>query len=134
MSSSADCVASVSVDKADKILTRLNDYNKLYCTFLLKTMPLFNKLNLELQEEAPKIHVLHKLQVFLQEKLLCFVKPSVIANSLSLEQCSYREKCNRRPNKDLILGNDVQTFSTKAFPSKQNEEFFTSVRKYFICM
>ncbi|XP_071487576.1 uncharacterized protein [Diadema antillarum] len=129
-----DHSAKNSEDKAGKILGRLNEYNKLYCLFLLQTLPLFNKLNLELQEEAPKIHVLQeKLQGFLQDVLIRFVKPSVIAHASSPEECNYRERCNQKEDDDIVIGAGVRSFLTsKTFTEKQKEEFFSCIRNYFV--
>ncbi|XP_072173986.1 LOW QUALITY PROTEIN: uncharacterized protein [Diadema setosum] len=125
--------AFASGDKAGKIIGRLNDYNKLYCLFLLKVIPTFTRFNLELQEDAPKIHLLHdKLQDFLKEMLLHFVKPTSIASSTTVASCNYKDVSNQREDKELIVGHDVTSFlASHKFSSSQTTEFFSSVRKFF---
>ena len=136
-SGTAGSSASASLSKAAGIHAKLNnDYNKLYCIFLLQTIPLFNKLNLELQEDAPKVHLLHeKLQDFLRDILLRFVKPAVIVSTLSLKLCDYKERCNQKADEDIIVGKNVRDFLAAAqFSSKERDEFHTSVREYYVAV
>ena len=122
-----------SGDKAKQIAERLNDYNKLYCLFLLKVIPTYTQLNLELQEDAPKIHLLHdKLRDLLKEILLHVVKPAALVSSKSVESCNYKDDSNQKEDKELIVGQDVTAFlASHKFSSTQTAEFFSSVRKYF---
>ena len=77
-----------SVTKAGEIYDKPTDKNTLYCLFLQHTIPLFNTLNLELQEDEPKIHLVHdKLQKLLHGILVRFIKPQVITCATSLQQC-----------------------------------------------
>ena len=126
--------ASASGDKAKLIVDRLNnDYNKLYCLFLLKVIPTFTRFNLELQEDAPKIHLLHdKLQDFLKEMLLHFVKPTTLVSSTSIASCNYKDDSNQKEDKELIVGHNVTALlASHKFSSSQTTEFFSSVRKFF---
>lgn len=71
-------VSVTSVTKAGEIYKKFTDNNKLYCMFLQHTIPLFNVLNLELQQDEPKIHLLHdKLHKLLHDMLVRFVNPKV---------------------------------------------------------
>ncbi|XP_038058954.1 uncharacterized protein LOC119730226 [Patiria miniata] len=120
--------------KAEEIhATLADDYNKLYCLFLKQTIPLFTHLNLELQKDEPMVHVLHdKLNGFLKNIMLRFVKPVIIKTSPDLKECQYKDPTNQRPDADLMLGQEVRDFiSSPKFSSSQLEEFYMSVRKYF---
>ncbi|KAJ8037837.1 Ketimine reductase mu-crystallin [Holothuria leucospilota] len=121
--------------KATSIWKNLsNDYNKLYCIFLTQTRPIFNKVNLELQEDAPKIHVLQeKLQGLLKELMLRFIKPHIVVKASNIAECNYKDESCHRSTDDLILGEEVREFlSTGNISSSQRKEFFKSVVKYFI--
>ena len=120
--------------KAAEIYEQLSDYHKLYCFFLKHVIPLFNTLNLELQREEPMVHMIHgKLQGFLKEVMLRFVKPVVIKSSASLKECNYKDKANQRSDEDLILGREVVDFiKCHMFSASQLEEFYSSVRSYFV--
>ena len=102
---------------------------------LQHTIPLLNTLNLQLQRDEPQIHVLHdQLQKLLCDILIRFVKPSVISaavKSKTLDKCGYHLLENQRPDDEIIIGNEVRELLVKMAP-KTCEEFFTSVRQYFI--
>ena len=126
--------AMKAATKAEEIHATLSDdYNKLYCLFLKQTIPLFTHLNLELQKDEPMVQVLHeKLNGFLKEIMLRFVKPVIIKTSPDLKECQYKDPNNQRPDADLILGQEIRDFiSSHQFTSSQLEEFYMSVRKYF---
>ncbi|XP_071508171.1 uncharacterized protein [Diadema antillarum] len=112
------------------------DKYKLYCLFLQNTIPIFNKLNVELQEEAPKIHVLlDRLHFFLRQLLMRFVKPAVLMKTALPQECDYKCKENQRADDDLILGSKVRDIlSTGQITDEQRSEFFSSVRNYFVAV
>ena len=95
---------------------------------------MFNRLNVELQEEAPKIHLVHeKLQNFLRDVMVRFVKPCVLASAISLEQCEYKVVDNQKLDDELILGQSVREFlASGQLSSIEVAEFFTSVRNYYV--
>eukprot|EP00057_Strongylocentrotus_purpuratus_P020198 XP_011674672.1 PREDICTED: uncharacterized protein LOC105443327 [Strongylocentrotus purpuratus] len=130
---------SVSVPPAGKaaaIHAQLTDCNKLYCMFLLYSTPLFNKLNLELQEEAPQINLLRqKFQDFLRDVLIRFVKPAAVVGASSLQECAYKDKSNQKDDKDLVVGQNVkELLANSKFSDNQRKEFYESVRKYFVAV
>lgn len=127
-------VSVTSVTKAGEIYKKLTDKNKLYCMFLQHTIPLYNVLNLEPQQDEPKIHLLHvELHKLLHDTLVRFVDLKVIASASSLEQCSYQELCNQRADDQLIVGHSVRDLlASGKVAMKDQEEFFKSVRRYFV--
>ena len=86
---------------------------------------MFTKLNLELQEDASQIHLLHdKLQDLLKEILLHFVKPAALVSLTSVESCTYKDESNQK-DKEPVVGQDVSVLlSTHKFSSAQTTEFF----------
>ncbi|PIK39992.1 hypothetical protein BSL78_23160 [Apostichopus japonicus] len=80
------------------------------------------------------VHMIHgKLNGFLKDVMLRFVKPTVIKSSASLKECHYKEKNNQRSDADLILGHEVTDFiRCHEFSESQLEEFYTAVRNYFM--
>ena len=131
--SSKDVPTVQSRNKACEISAKFTENNRMYCIFLQNTIPIFNQLNLELQEEAPKIHLVHeKLHKFLGDVLVRFVKPSVIADASSLDKCDYKQPCNQKTNEDLILGQAVKDIlSSEQLSSTEKEDFYNAVRKYY---
>ena len=123
-----------TISKAGEIYAKLNNKYKMYCIFLLDTISMFNRLNVELQEEAPKIHLVHeKLQNFLRDVMVRFVKPCVLASAISLEQCEYKVVDNQKLDDELILGQSVREFlASGQLSSIEVAEFFTSVRNYYV--
>lgn len=114
----------------------IQDKYKLYCLFLQYTMPIFNKLNVELQEGAPKVHLLlERLEDFLRQLLMRFVKPAILMKAASPQECDFRCRENQRTDEDLILGSKVRDIlSTGQITDEQRREFFSSVRNYFVAV
>lgn len=124
-----------ATSKASAIYDKLtNDESKLYCLFLQHNIPLFTRLNVELQEESPKIHVLlDRLQAFLQSVQTRFVKPKVLITCASSQVCDYTNLGNQREDEDLVIGSKVrELLQSGHFSDDQKKEFFSSVRKYYV--
>lgn len=121
-----------ATSKAAAIYDKLTNENKLYCLFLQHNIPLFTVLNLELQEESPKIHVLlDRLQAFLQNVLTRFVKHKVLM--ASSQECDYKTNDNQREDNDLVIGSKVrELLQSGNFSDGQKRKFFSSVRQYYI--
>lgn len=60
--------------------------NMLYCMFLVDAISVFEKINTELQSDKPMVHVLkNKLEKFLRDLLMRFVKPSAMLYKLAVD-------------------------------------------------
>ncbi|XP_063216685.1 uncharacterized protein LOC134527707 [Bacillus rossius redtenbacheri] len=70
-----------SLNKQHSILRSLmqDPVTKLYCYFLQSVLPVFNSVNVYLQQEAPVIHILRRKFVgLLTDLLMRFIKPSAL--------------------------------------------------------
>lgn len=112
LSESSQKASTDTVSKAAFIYDKLlQDRNKLYCLFLQHTFPLFTSINLELQEEAPKIHVmLDTLQELLHQLQLRFVEPGRLLQATMPDKCDYKRPENQREDGDLIMGTKLREF------------------------
>ena len=92
---------------------------------------MFTGLNLELQEEAPKIHLLHdKLQGLVRNLFVHFVKPAAMVD-VSIYEVDYKSEQNQKADKDLIVGSAARKCLEKLTQEEQSQ-FYSSVRKYFL--
>ena len=119
-----------TVSKAAAIYdTLLQKRNKLYCLFLQYSIPLFNRVNVELQSESPKFHVLLDiLQQLLRDIQLRFVKPAILLKATMPEKCEYAKHENQREDEDLIVGVKVRDFlsSEQLTDQEKTRVFFFS--------
>ena len=123
---------AISLTREERIFMFLSsDVNKAYCLFLDYIIPVFEKTNLTLQSEAPKIHILNELLVdMLREILLKFVKPNLLKNSANLVDIKYADICNQKNDTDLMIGSaTLKVVNTLATDEKS--QFYAAIRKYF---
>lgn len=109
--------------------------NRLYCLFLSHALQLFDTLNLQLQNEAPQVHVLHSLlHKFLRDCLMRFVKPSAMVGKLAVD-VDYQQGCHQKVDGDLVIGESTEKFIQKKeevhLRDKRLKEFYGNVRKFW---
>nr|XP_015930873.1 uncharacterized protein LOC107457258 [Parasteatoda tepidariorum] len=125
---------SKSSDCESLRVTIQNPMLKLYCLFLSNTLPLFNKVNVTLQQEAPAIHVLQKnLTCLFMDLLSRFIKPPQSDKCLSsVLDIDFESKKFQKRNEDLVIGIFARTYITeKKFSSEQLEKFYADVREFY---
>ncbi|KAL1484703.1 hypothetical protein MTO96_032422 [Rhipicephalus appendiculatus] len=106
--------------------------NRAYCLFLQNIIPIFEKVNLSLQAQAPQIHVLRSLLLELLRDIFSrFVNPSWLKRSPELLNLDYHSREAQKGDEDLIIGQETRTVVDKLKPSEQ-QEFFEAVRHYFV--
>ncbi|KAL3193766.1 hypothetical protein MRX96_000063 [Rhipicephalus microplus] len=104
--------------------------NRAYCLFLQNIIPIFEKVNLSLQAQAPQIHVLRSLLLELLRDIFSrFVNPSWLKRSPEL--LNYHSREAQKGDEDLIIGQETRTVVDKLKPSEQ-QEFIEAVRHYFV--
>jgi hypothetical protein len=93
---------------AENIFAKLQDpTTKLFLQFLDFILPLFNQLNLEMQSESPKIHVVYKnICNVLRTIYECFLKRNYI-QSTEIENIDPKNPHNYVKLEDLYLGANV---------------------------
>ncbi|KAH6935725.1 hypothetical protein HPB50_008666 [Hyalomma asiaticum] len=95
-------------------------------------IPIFEKVNLSLQAQAPQIHVLRSLLLELLRDIFSrFVNPSWLKRSPELLNLDYHSREAQKGDEDLIIGQETRTVVDKLKPSEQ-QEFFKAVRHYFV--
>lgn len=79
--------------------------SKLYCLFIKRSIPLFDKLNTFLQSDKPLIHVL-RIEVLglLTDLYTRFVKPDAITSASNLVKVKYSERKYQKSRYDMIIG------------------------------
>ncbi|KAL1442126.1 hypothetical protein MTO96_046532 [Rhipicephalus appendiculatus] len=106
--------------------------NRAYCLFLQNIIPIFEKVNISLQAQAPQIHVLRSLLLELLRDIFSrFVNPSWLKRSPELLNLDYHSREAQKGDEDLIIGQETRTVVDKLKPSEQ-QEFFEAVRHYFV--
>lgn len=123
---------NMTLNREERLLMFLSsDLNRAYCLFLDYIIPSFEKTNVILQSEAPKIHILNSLLLNLFKEILCkFVKPEVIKSS-PLIKIKYGELNHQKNDNDLAIGcATVKVVNT--LKNSEKNEFYSAVRHYFI--
>ena len=94
-------------------------------------IPIFEKTNLILQSDAPKIHILYSLLLDVFKETLCkFVKPDVLKNS-SLIEVKYVDTCNQKSDADLLIGSATLK-EVNTLGRAEKLQFYSNVRQHFI--
>ncbi|KAL3247537.1 hypothetical protein MRX96_056968 [Rhipicephalus microplus] len=95
-------------------------------------IPIFEKVNLSLQAQAPQIHKLWSLLLELLRDIFSrFVNPSWLKRSPELLNLDYHNREAQKGDEDLIIGQETRTVVNELKPSEQ-QEFFEAVRHYFV--
>ncbi|KAH8020891.1 hypothetical protein HPB51_008003 [Rhipicephalus microplus] len=85
-----------------------SDVNFAYGLFLKSVIPVFDKVNAQLQSQAPQIHLLQSLLMqFLRDLLARFVNPSAMKACSSPLEVPYQDLKNQKANEDLVLGSHI---------------------------
>lgn len=128
----AESSESSHVTREERIFFFLSsELSRACCLFLQTVVPLFEKTNCLLQEQAPQIHVLRGLLNRLLEDLLTrFVRPGVLKECHSLVEIAYSVAENQKADEDLVIGSVTYSVVEKLSTSEK-EQFFFCVRLYF---
>lgn len=129
---SSESTGRASLTREERLLYFLtSDVNFAYGLFLKSVIPVFDKVNAQLQSQAPQIHLLQSLLMqFLRDLLARFVNPSAIKACSSPLEVPYQDLKNQKANEDLVLGS--RTLSVvEGLRASEKQEFFSTVRKYF---
>lgn len=93
-------------------------------------IPIFDKVNLTLQAQAPHFHVLQLLLFELLRDILSrFVNPSPLKQCPELLNLDYHSREAQKEGEGLTIGQETRTVVDKLKPSQQ-QEFFHAVRHY----
>jgi hypothetical protein len=109
---------------------------KLFCLFLQTTTPVFNAMNLLLQNDQPQMHLLlTKCVDLLTDLLVKFIKPAAIASTNSMD-IDYEMRENQKHRDSIVIGNQTREYldackKDKTMTSNDRSEFFTCVRNYY---
>lgn len=125
--------ATCSLTREERIFMFLSsDINKAYCLFLDFIIPTFEKTNLILQSEEPKVHVLNSLLLDMFRELVSkFVNPSVIKSCSSLININYVDKNNQKNDNDLVIGSAALKI-VKMLKQEDKVNFYSAIRKYYV--
>lgn len=107
-------------------------HTKLFCYFLQSTLPVFNSVNLFLQQDAPAIHLLRRnLNGLLTDLLVRFVQPcSIQSESTSLSSVEFKKRKYQKGNEDLVIGAKARAYLKENDCDEQM--FYNSVREFYM--
>lgn len=131
-SKSISCKKNV-LNRQERIFYLLSSsLNKAYAYFVRNAVHTFEKFNLIFQQENPLVHHL-KLDIenFYVEILTKFVTVASIKDSESPFDVRYDERRCQKDDDDLSIGCAAKDL-VKGLPVSEQQEFFTSVRAYFV--
>lgn len=100
-----------------------------HIAFSWRVIPVFEKVNCQLQSQAPQVHLLQSILVQLLRGLMArFVNPSAMNGCYSPLEVPYQDLKNQKANEDLVL--HIVCWGGAA--SKwQAAVFFSAARQYF---
>lgn len=129
---SSESTGHASVTREERLLYFLtSDVNLPYGLFLKGVIPVFEKVNVQLQSQAPHIHLLQSLLMQLLRDLLArFVNPSAIKACSSPLEVPYQDLKNQKANKDLVLGSCTLSV-VEGLCAREKQQFFSTLREYF---
>lgn len=112
----------------------LNPLTKLFCLFLESTLPIFNAVNVFLQQEAPVIHKLRrKLEDLLKDLLVRFVKPSALQlGSTSVTDVNFKKRKHQKDDADLVVGSKCRSQLKDCTNKVDVQKFYSSVRDFYV--
>ena len=119
-------------------LSRLHGFcsskrNLIYCAFILRIVPVFERANVALQAEAPIITKIRAILLGLFRHILTrLVRPSVIRECENdILKIDYTLEKNQLLDKDLDLGSFANDL-LKNLNSKSRAEIFSNARNFFM--
>ncbi|XP_023221188.1 uncharacterized protein LOC111622947, partial [Centruroides sculpturatus] len=120
-----DAVNSNDVLAANNILQKLNDpVSKLFLEFLDYVLPLFNILNIEMQSESPKLHVLYdNVCLVLKTIYDCFLQRNYITTT-SIENIDFKNPRNYLAIENMYFGAKVVASMTRLNLTDEQIKFF----------
>ncbi|KAJ8892447.1 hypothetical protein PR048_005027 [Dryococelus australis] len=111
-----------------------NPYTKLYLLFLSSILPLFNSLNVFLQQETPVIHQLHsKLNSYFVDVIVQFVKASSVSQSeKDLLLVKFASIKLQKSDTELVIGTKSRTYMKEVnLNDKRVKMFYADVRSFY---
>lgn len=111
-----------------------NPMCKLYCLFLSNILPVFNSLNLSLQQEAPLVHILQKKLVSLfMDLIVRFVKPTALKEDAeSILDISFNKRSHQKDNDEIVIGAKARSFIfEEKLTDHQLTQFYSEVRNFY---
>ena len=107
-----------------------SDVNKAYCLFILHVNPIFDKVNITLQSQAPHVHVVRTMLLEFFKEILCkFVLTGVIKQSSDILKVNYHSSGNQRDNDDLLIRKKTKNVVNE-LTEEEKTKFFTYVRQF----
>ncbi|KAG0410778.1 hypothetical protein HPB47_012106, partial [Ixodes persulcatus] len=129
---SSESTGHASLTREERLFYFLtSDVNLAYGLFLKNVIPIFERVNCQLQSQAPQVHLLQSLLVQLLRDLMArFVNPSAMKACASPLEVPYQDLKNQKADEDLVLGS--RTLSVvEGLPTSDKQQFFSAVRQYF---
>lgn len=129
---SSESTGHASLTREERLFYFLTSYvNLAYELFLKNVIPIFERVNCQLQSQAPQVHLLQSLLVQLLRDLMArFVNPSAMKACASPLEVPYQDLKNQKADEDLVLGS--RTLSVvEGLPTSDKQQFFSAVRQYF---
>lgn len=121
--------------KFQKVKEQFEDPStKLYLLFLSSIIPLFNSLNVFLQQENPVIHQLHsKLNSFFVDVIVRFVKASSVPQSeKDLFQMKFASIKLQKSDAELVIGAKSRAYMKEVnFSEEKLKLFYADVRTFY---
>lgn len=108
---------------------------KLYCYFLQSVLPIFNSVNVYLQQEAPVIHILRrKLVGLLTDLLVRFIKPCALQlGTTSVTDVEFQKAKNQKSDSELVIGAKTRVYlKEKSVNDGDIRKFYISVREFYV--
>lgn len=108
---------------------------KLYLLFLSSILPVFNAVNIFLQQEAPAIHLLYrKLNSLFSDLLVRFVKPSALSDeAASMTAIQFSKRKHQKDDGDLVIGAESKSYIKSAnLTATQLQKFYSEVRNFYV--
>lgn len=112
----------------------LSPDTKLYLFFLEATLPLFTTLNVKLQSEAPKIHLVRRyLNSFFTDILVRFLQPSAISEfSSDIININFLKSRHQKVDEDLVIGAKTKAYLANSDISEDTKKkFYRCVRNFY---
>lgn len=112
----------------------LNPTTYLYLLFLQSVIPLFEKANILLQQEAPLIHKLRRELIALYSDCLSrFIKPSAIIDADTIFDIDFSDKKVQKSREELIIGCKAKQYlqDNRALTDTHKKKFFDCVRSFY---
>lgn len=129
-------VGAAETEDQNSRLRRLHSFlgsrrNLIYCAFILRIIPSFERANVILQTESPMIVQSRKVLLGLYREILVrFVKAPVIKTSDDITKVDYATESNQLGDKDLDLGSFASELIERV-NSKSRAEIYQNVRGFF---